>query len=555
MTIKKAKNIKIIPLGGVDESGKNLYVVEIDEDIFILDAGLMFPENELLGIDIVIPDFKYLEENKDRVKAIFLTHGHEDAIGALPYLLQKIKAPVYGTELTIALAKSALKEHRKLRFKNFHVVNEETTLSFSKIDVSFFRTTHTIPDSVGIVLETSEGSIIYTGDFKFDQSAKDGYASDLSHIAEFGEKGVLALLSDSSEAEHPGTTSSDSLIEEEIRHAFRMADGRIIVACVASNLIRLQQVLEASVATKRKVAIVGKELERVFEIAGSLGKIVIEEDLIVPLKEIKKYNDEEITIIETGNLGEPIQSLQLMTKGNHPQFNIKPGDTVYITTTPSPSLETMMAKTMDMLYKAGAKVLTMSNNLFISGHASQEDLKLMLNLLKPRYFVPVHGEYRMLISHAKLAHEVGMAKSEVFIVGKGEILEYKNDKMTAGNRVYSGNTLIDGLGVGDVGNIVLRDRKLLSEDGIFIVVVTLNRKTKTITSGPEIISRGFIYVRESEHLIEESSKVVTKIVEKNLQETGFEWAKLKQDIRDQLNRYLFEQTKRRPMILPIIMEV
>ncbi|EAC4136422.1 ribonuclease J, partial [Listeria monocytogenes] len=436
MTIKKAKNIKIIPLGGVDESGKNLYVVEIDEDIFILDAGLMFPENELLGIDIVIPDFKYLEENKDRVKAIFLTHGHEDAIGALPYLLQKIKAPVYGTELTIALAKSALKEHRKLRFKNFHVVNEETTLSFSKIDVSFFRTTHTIPDSVGIVLETSEGSIVYTGDFKFDQSAKDGYASDLSHIAEFGEKGVLALLSDSSEAEHPGTTSSDSLIEEEIRHAFRMADGRIIVACVASNLIRLQQVLDASVATKRKVAIVGKELERVFEIAGSLGKIVIEEDLIVPLKELKKYSDDEITIIETGNLGEPIQSLQLMTKGNHPQLNIKPGDTVYITTTPSPSLETMMAKTMDMLYKAGAKVLTMSNNLFISGHASQEDLKLMINLLKPRYFVPVHGEYRMLISHAKLAHEVGMAKSEVFIVGKGEILEYKNDKMTAGNRVY-----------------------------------------------------------------------------------------------------------------------
>ncbi|WP_167627922.1 ribonuclease J [Listeria valentina] len=555
MTLKKAKQIKIIPLGGVDESGKNMYVVEVDDEIFVLDAGLMFPEDELLGIDVVIPDFKYLEENKDRVKAIILSHGHEDAIGALPYLLQKVKAPVYGTELTISLAKNSVKEYRKVRFKNFHVIDEDSIIKFNKVNVQFFRTTHTIPDSVGIVINTSEGSIVYSGDFKFDQSANEGYETSLSAIADVGEAGVLALLSDSSEAEHPGTTSSDSDIEQEVRHAFRTAEGRIIVACVASNVIRLQQVLDASAATKRKVVIVGKELERVVEITSSLDKLKMDDDLIIPFKEMKKYPDDEITIIETGNLGEPIQSLQLMTKGNHPKVNIKAGDTVYITTTPSPSLETMMAKTIDMLYRAGARVLTMSRDLFVSGHASQDDLKLLLNLLKPTYFVPVHGEYRMLIAHAKLANSVGIPKSNVFVVGKGEVVEYKAGRMSVGNRVYAGNTLIDGLGVGDVGNIVLRDRKLLSEDGIFIVVVTLSRRHKKIISGPEMISRGFVYVRESERLIEDSQKLVSKIVEKNLQDSEFEWSKLKQDIRDQLNRFLFEQTKRRPMILPIIMEV
>lgn len=556
MTIKKAKHIKIIPLGGVDESGKNLYVAEVDESLYIMDTGLMFPEDELLGIDVVIPDIKYLEDNQDRIEAIFLTHGHEDAIGALPYVLAKIKAPVYGTELTIALAKAALKEHKKVRFNDFHIVDGKTKLSFPNIDVEFFRTTHSIPDSVGIILNTSEGAIVYTGDFKFDQSAKPGYETSLGRIAEIGEKGVLVLLSDSSEAEHAGATSSDSLIDEEIRHAFHSAPGRVIVACVASNLVRLQQVLDASFATNRKVAIVGKELERVFDISVKLNKIQLQsEELVVPLKEAKKLPKDKLVIIETGNLGEPIQSLQLMTKGKHPKINVEKGDTIYITSTPSPSSETILAKTIDMLYKADATVLTMNRDLFVSGHGSQDDLKLMLNLMKPKYFIPVHGEYRMLIAHAKLAYQVGIPKSNVFVAGKGEVIEYKNGRMSAGNRVFAGNTLIDGLGVGDVGNIVLRDRKLLSEDGIFIVVVTLNRKSKAIISGPEIISRGFIYVRESEHLLEKSSEVVTKIVEKNLQDKEFEWAKLKQDIRDQLNRYLFEQTKRRPMILPIIMEV
>lgn len=424
------------------------------------------------------------------------------------------------------------------------------------MDAEFFRTTHSIPDSVGIVLNTSEGAIVYTGDFKFDQSAKLGYETSLGRIAEIGEQGVLVLLSDSSEAEHAGATSSDSLIDEEIRHAFRSAEGRVIVACVASNLVRIQQVLDASFATNRKVAIVGKELERVFDISKKLNKIQLQsDDLVIPLKEAKTLPADKIVIIETGNLGEPIQSLQLMTQGKHPKVNIEKGDTIYLTTTPSPSSETILAKTIDMLYKADATVLTMSRDLFVSGHGSQDDLKLMLNLMKPKYFIPVHGEYRMLISHAKLAYQVGMPKSNVFVAGKGELIEYKNGRMTAGNRVFAGNTLIDGLGVGDVGNIVLRDRKLLSEDGIFIVVVTLNRKSKAIISGPDITSRGFIYMRESEHLIEKSSEVVTKIVEKNLQDKEFEWAKLKQDIRDQLNRYLFEQTKRRPMILPIIMEV
>ncbi|MBS4199012.1 ribonuclease J [Bacillus sp. FJAT-49732] len=556
MTKKKNEVIKIIPLGGVGEIGKNMYVIEVDSEIFIIDAGLMFPENEMLGIDIVIPDISWLEEQKDRIKAVFLTHGHEDAIGALPYVLRKINAPVYGSKLTVALAKEKMKEHNMNSGAQFHIVKSNSKIHFDYASVTFFHTTHSIPDSLGICVHTSEGKIVHTGDFKFDQAATGLYRSEIGKMASIGDSGVLCLLSDSTEAEHPGFTTSESVTARDISNAFHAAPGRMIVACFASNFIRIQQALDAAFENGRKVAVVGKSIEKSFEIALKLGFIsVADPELIIPVQDVVKYDDHEITIISTGNMGEPIEALQKMARGNHKQINIKKGDTVLITATPSAGLETSIYKTMDMLYRAGAVVSSANRKVHVSGHGSQEDLKLMLNLMKPKYFMPIQGEYRMLFSHAKIAQEVGYRKNQIFIPGNGEVVEYKDGVMTTGNRVPSGNILIDGSGVGDVGNIVLRDRKLLSQDGIFTIVVTINKKQKKIVSGPEIISRGFVYVRESEQLLEEASEIVRSIAEEAIAGNSFDWSSFKQDIRDRLNYFLYEKTKRRPMILPIIMEI
>lgn len=555
MTKIKNESIKIVPLGGVGEIGKNMYVVEVDEEIFVIDAGLKFPENEMLGIDIVIPDTTWLEEQRERIKGIFLTHGHEDAIGALPYVLQKINAPVYGTKLTIALAKEKMKENG-IKPVRFQTIKSGSRLKFDRSVVTFFHTTHSIPDSVGICIQTSEGKIVHTGDFKFDQAATGLYRAEIGKMASIGESGVLCLLSDSTEAEHPGYTTSEAVTERELSSIFHSATGRIIVACFASNFIRIQQALDAAFENGRKVAIVGKSIERSFEIALKLNYLSLAgTDLIIPITDIGKYDDSEIVIISTGTMGEPLEALQKMARQNHRQVNIKKGDTVLITATPSVGLETFMFKTIDLLYRAGAVVNTPYRKIHVSGHGSQEDLKLMLNLMKPKYFIPIQGEYRMLFSHAKLAEETGLDRNHIFIPANGEVIEYKDGKMRQGGRVPAGNVLIDGIGVGDVGNIVLRDRKLLSQDGIFTVVVTLDKKHKRIASGPEIISRGFVYVRESEKLIEESTKIVRKIVEQAVAEGSFDWAGIKQDIRDKLNQYLFDRTKRRPMILPIIMEI
>ncbi|MGE8204025.1 ribonuclease J [Heyndrickxia sp. NPDC080065] len=556
MEKKKNELIKIIPLGGVGEIGKNMYVIEVDEDIFVIDAGLMFPENEMLGIDIVIPDSTYLEYNKDRVKGIFLTHGHEDAIGALPYILMKINVPVYGTKLTVALAKEKLKEVKIKRQIEFVTIHSDTVLQFDSAELSFFKTTHSIPDSVGVCIHTSEGNIVHTGDFKFDQGVQGPYQSEIGKMANIGNEGVLCLLSDSTEAESPGYAISETVVANHMSTAFHSAKGRIILACFASNLLRIQQVFKAAHENGRKVAVVGKSLERIYDIALKLGYLQIEsEDLIIPVQDIDQYESDKIVILATGNQGEPFVVLQKMAKRSHKHVNIEKGDTVIITASPSPGLELYMSKTIDMLYRAGATVLSGSNKVHVTGHGMQEDLKLMLNLMKPRYFIPVQGEYRMLIAHGKLATQVGISQDRIFIPGKGDVIEYKNGKMSIGGRVPSGNVLIDGIGVGDVGNIVLRDRRLLSQDGILIVVVTLNKVKKSIASGPEIISRGFVYVRESEQLMGESTKLVREIVERNMSKDAFDWSSIKQDIRDQLNYFLYEKTKRRPMILPIIMEV
>lgn len=549
-------SIKIIPFGGVRENGKNMYVLEIQGDIYILDCGLQYPENDLLGIDAVIPDFTYLVENKDKIVGVFLTHGHADAIGALPYLLGEISIPVFGTELTIELAKLSTREYpESKKFNDFHVIDEFTEIDFSTSTISFFRTTHTIPDSVGIVASTSEGNIVYTGDFKFDHSAIPMYRTDFGRLAEIGRQGVFALLSDSTNAENPGPLVSEKIVGEEVYDTLRYWEGRIIVAGVASNIQRIQQILDAAHKSHRKVVLTGRDVNEILQIAIRLGKLQLpSDDLIIKYHDMKKYVPEELLILETGRMGEPIKSIQRMASGRGRGLTLGEGDLVYITTTTSTAMETEMAKTENMVYRAGAKVRSISDNIKVSGHGGPSDLQLMLDLMKPKFFIPVQGEYRTLAAHADLANDVGIDYKNIFITGRGDVLEYDGKRMNTPGNVDAQNIMVDGIGVGDIGNIVLRDRRILSEDGVFIAVTTINRKTRKIVSKPQITSRGFVYVKESKELLTESARIVEEIVEENLVDNDFEWSKLKQDIRDQLSRYLFEQTKRRPVILPVIME-
>ncbi len=554
--MKILSEIKIIPLSGVRENGKSLYIAEVGEDIFVLDCGLRYPENELLGIDTVIPDFTYLEDNAERVAGVFLTHGHADAIGALPYFLEKIQAPVFATKLTIELAKLTVQRYEPTKkFKEFHVIDVHSEIDFGSATVSFFSTTHSIPDSVGISLKTPAGNIVYTGDFKFDQAAVPMYQTDFARLAEIGKEGVLALLSTSSNAENPATVASEAQIADEVYDTIRYWEGRIIVACVASNLQRVQQVMDAAYRSGRKVALTGQDFGKIIRTAMKLGKLEIpDEAILITQKEMKNYDDNQLVILETGRMGEPIKALQRMASGAHRTLRIKEGDLVYITTTPTIAMETFVAKTEDIIYRAGATVKNISDNLRVSGHASPNDLQLMLNLMKPKYFIPVQGEYRLLSAHANLAQEVGLPLNRIFITARGDVLEYDNGELTTAGSVPAENVMVDGIGVGDIGNIVLKDRKVLSEDGIFVAVVTINRREKRIVSKPQITSRGFVYVKASRDLIREGGEMVEQIVDKHLHEDDFEWSKLKQDIRDQLSRYLFEQTKRRPVILPVIME-
>ncbi|GHH96578.1 ribonuclease J [Neobacillus kokaensis] len=555
MVKKKNNSIKLIALGGVGEIGKNMYLVEVDKDIFVIDAGLMFPEEEMLGIDMVIPDITYLKDNKDRVKAIFLTHGHEDHIGALSYVLGNINVPVYGTKLTLALAHALLKEQEYKGKTKFIEVDSNTIVNLDSVDVSFFRTNHSIPDSIGVCIHTSEGIIVYTGDFKFDQAATKLYKPEIGKMASIGEQGVLCLLSDSTEAEKPGYTTSEAIVAREMSNAFYNASARIIAACFASDINRIQHIFNAAKENKRKVAVVGKSLERIYHIALDLGYLEVNDDVIIPISEIKDYQDSELVILMTGSQGEPIEALQKMAKQTHKLFNIQQGDTVLIAASPLKGSELFLSKTIDMLLRAGANVIAGKRAVHVSSHGSQEELKFMINLMQPKYFIPVHGEYRLLMAHRKLALECGLVEDQICIPDRGDIVEWKDGGISITGKVPSGNILIDGIGVGDVGNIVLRDRKLLSQDGILIVVVTLTKQEKKIASGPEILSRGFVYVRESEKLMDDSTKLVREIVERNIMKDSFEWSSLKQEIRDELNRYLYDQTKRRPMILPIIMEV
>lgn len=548
------QKLQIFALGGVGEIGKNMYVVEYGNDIIIIDSGLKFPEEAMLGIDIVIPDITYLEENKDRVRGIIITHGHEDHIGGLPYVLRRIQVPVYATKLTLGLIDHKLKEANMLNHTKRILISAESEFKLGCFDLSFFRTNHSIPDSVGVCIGTPEGAVVHTGDFKFDYTPVNGEGADLSKMAQIGERGVLALLSDSTNAERPGYTLSEKEVGRAITEQFYKSDGRIIVATFASNIHRIQNVLDAAVKYDRKVAIVGRSMVNVIQIALNLGYIRAEENLIIDVDQIKKLPAEKIAILSTGSQGEPMSALTRMAKGTHRQIEIVPGDTVIFAATPIPGNEKFVSRTIDQLFKAGARVVYGLEGVHVSGHGSQEELKLMLNLMKPTFFIPIHGEFRMLRQHAKLAEATGVRTENIFLIENGDVVEINDGHARLGAKISAGNVLIDGLGVGDVGNIVLRDRKLLSQDGILMVVVTLSKQNGTIVSGPDMVSRGFVYVRESEELMEESIKLVTLTLNRCMTENKSEWSTLKTSVRDALGRFLYDQTRRRPMILPIIME-
>ncbi len=547
--------IKIIALGGVGEIGKNLYTVEIDRNIYILDAGIMYPETEMLGIDFVIPDISYLIENKSRIQGIFLTHGHEDHIGALPYLLSELKVPVYGTKLTLELAKVSVNQLNKSLKPRYVEIDSHSRMRFDDITITFFNTNHSIPGSVGICINTKDGAIVYTGDFKFDQSANSLYQAEIGKIALIGERGVLCLLSESNGAERPGFTPSESGIVSNLSECFFRAEGRIFVACFASNISGLQHVFDAAKQNNKKVAVLGKTIETVYHIAMDLGFLDVAEDIIIPVNQVQKYPDNQVVILATGDKGEPFKFLQKMALQRHKLINIHKDDTILIAATPVNGRELMLTKTVDILSRLGAEVVFGTNKIHVSGHGSQEELKMMINLLRPKYLVPVHGDFKMMVAHEKIANSIGISLDHIALIENGDVLEITDHGLHFADKVTAGNVLVDGSGIGDVGSIVLRDRKTLSQDGILIVTVSINRASKKIVAGPEITSRGFIYVKESEEMIAQTKQLVRDIVEKKVSQDYFDWTDTKQEIRDSLSYFLYEKTKRRPLLMPVIMEV
>lgn len=555
---KTEKKLSIFALGGVGEIGKNMYAVQYANDIIVIDCGSKFPDEELLGIDIIVPDITYLIENKDKVRALLITHGHEDHIGGLPYILKQLSMPVYASRLTMGLIEGKLKEAGLLGSTERHLIHADSEIKLGSMKASFFKTNHSIPDSLGIVLDTPEGVVVHTGDFKFDQTPVGDYHADIHRMAEIGSKGVLALLSESTNAERPGFTPSERIVGANFIDAFRKAERRVIVSTFASNVHRLQQVIDAAAVTGRKLAIIGRSMVNMITIASELGYLDIPDGMLIETNEVNRYADNQVVILCTGSQGEPMSALTRMARSNHRQVEILEGDTVIISATPIPGNERSIGRTVDELFRLGANVIYGSGTqtgMHVSGHGSQEELKLMLQLMAPKYFIPIHGEYRMQLHHKKLAEAVGVEPGNTFIVDNGEIVEIVNGDARKSGKVPAGNTYIDGLGIGDVGNIVLRDRKHLSQDGILVVVVTISKQDKTIKSGPDIISRGFVYVRESEGLLEEAGRIVTRTITKSISDNVNQWTTLKSNVKDALGRFLYEQTKRKPMILPIIMEV
>ncbi|BAL83285.1 putative ribonuclease J 1 [Selenomonas ruminantium subsp. lactilytica TAM6421] len=553
--MSKAQKLQIIPLGGLGEIGKNMTVVRVEDEILVIDSGLMFPEEDMLGVDLVIPDISYLLENRDMIKAIVLTHGHEDHIGALPYVLKQLNVPVYGTRLTLGILEGRLKENG-VDSSNLHSVMQGDIINVGCFSVGFIRVNHSIPDAVGLSIKTPVGMIVHTGDFKLDYTPIDGKMTDFRRFSELGNKGVLLMMADSTNAERAGHTPSESTVGASFDKAFHGARSRIIVATFSSNVHRIQQVIDTAVRYKRRVAILGRSMVNVVTISLELGYITAPEGTIIDIDEINNYRPEQIVIVTTGSQGEPMSALTRMALSDHRKVTIVPDDTVIISATPIPGNEKLVSKTIDNLMRLGANVIYgRDKEVHVSGHASREELKLMHNLVRPKFFIPVHGEYHHLVQHAKLAQELGMAKDHIFLGENGYVFEFTRDKGQVAGKVPAGMVMVDGLGVGDVGNIVLRDRRQLSQDGILIIVVAMDRASNTVVGGPDIVSRGFVYVRESEALMDEARARVEQALDRCQEEGVKEWAAIKANVRDALGRYLFEKTRRRPMILPIIQEV
>ena len=552
---KALKKLNIIPLGGLGEIGKNMTAFRYGDDIILIDAGLMFPEDDMLGIDLVIPDITYLIENQDKLKGIFLTHGHEDHIGALPFILKQLDVPVYGTALTLGILEGRLEE-AGVSTANLNVIKSGERVRAGVFKLEFMRVNHSIPDAIGMAIHTPVGLIIHTGDFKIDQTPVDGQVMELNRFAEYGDRGVLLMMADSTNAERPGYTQSEKFVGETFDNEFRYAKNRIIVATFSSNVHRIQQICDTAARYGRKVAVMGRSMVNVVDISLKLDYLKVPEGLLIDIDDIRNYTNDKIVVICTGSQGEPMSALTRMSMGENRKVQIVPGDTVIISAAPIPGNEKMVSNTINHLYMLGAEVVyEKANGVHVSGHASQEELKIMHNLVRPKFFMPVHGEYRHLMKHARLAESLGMDRKNIVIAENVAVVELTRDKICMNGKITSGNVLIDGLGVGDVGNIVLRDRRQLSQDGIMIVVVGVDNATNEIISGPDIVSRGFVYVREAEDLMGEAKDKVQAALDKCEETNKTEWSTLKTAIRDSLGRFLYEKTRRRPMIIPIIMEV
>nr|WP_320147050.1 ribonuclease J [uncultured Anaeromusa sp.] len=552
---KPKGKLLVIPLGGLGEIGKNMTVFQYGDDIVILDAGLAFPEDDMLGIDLVIPDMSYLFENRDKVRGVVLTHGHEDHIGALSYLLREINVPVYGSRLALGLVEGRLKENRVGKY-NLVPTNPGDELTLGVFKIGFIQGSHSIPDACGIYFKTPAGTVVHTGDFKIDQTPVDNKLIDIHKFAELGNQGVLLLMSDSTNAERPGYTASERTVTAALDIQFRAAKNRIIMASFASNVLRVGQAIQTAAKYGRKVVVMGRSMVNVVAISTELGYLDIPEGVLIEPEEMKNYRDDQLLILTTGSQGEPMAGLSRMASGTHRNVAVVPGDTVIISATPIPGNEKSVSRTIDSLLRLGAHVVyERSSGIHVSGHASREELKLMLNLVRPKYFIPVHGEYRMLRQHGALAEEMGVPSENVFYGENGHVFEFTRKAARMAGKVKAGRVFIDGLGVGDVGNIVIRDRQQLANDGVIIVVVTLDKQRNVLLSGPDLVSRGFVYVRDAGGLMNEAQQKVRQALDRCSERNLSDWSSIKVQVKETLGKFLMEKTGRRPMILPIIMEV
>lgn len=555
--IFKKPKLKIIPLGGLHEIGKNITVFEYENEIIVVDCGLSFPDDDMLGVDLVIPDITYLEKNVDKIKGLVITHGHEDHIGGVPYLLKKINIPIYATRLAAGLIRNKLEEHKLLRSTKLNEVMQGQTIKLGKnFKVEFIRSSHSIPDSVMLAITTPAGTVLHTGDFKVDYTPIDGKLMDFGRIAELGNKGILALMADSTNAERKGFTMSESSVGEVFDKLFLHCTKRIVVATFASNVHRVQQIVNSAIKYNRKIAVCGRSMINMIETARNLGYIECPENIFIDIDMINNYTDEQLVIITTGSQGEPMSALTRMAAGDHRKVKITPNDLVIISATPIPGNEKFVSKVIDDLMQIGAEVVYSSlEDIHVSGHACQEEQKLILALAKPKYFIPVHGEYRQLIAHSETAQSMGIDKDNIIMLSNGRVLEINESGAEFTSTVPSGRVLVDGLGVGDVGSIVLRDRQHLSQDGLIVIVLTMDSSTGEVIAGPDVISRGFVYVRESENLMDDVKSVVRHEIKKCEEKGIRDWSTIKSTTRENLRDYIFAKTKRNPMIIPIIMEV